>query len=151
MNKNPFLETLVIPYVRYIKRDVTQFKLMESGIEAKDYFDVEVTKSTRLYRHDENMQELLDLKAGAIKLFLWIIYNIHESSTFIKLTDTELMTVFQCSDRQVQRMRHELIRRAILAKRQGNEYWINPRYLSGSDRTKLYPGHATQIATIHLK
>lgn len=151
MTKNPFLETFLIPYIKYVKKDVSPMKMLEKGLEKDDYFNVELDKYSRVYRNTDHFPVLCGLKANGFKLVLWIIYHIPETATYIKLDDIHLSKVFQCSDRQVARMRKELISNGIIAKRQYNEYWINPRYFSAGDRLKLYSQQAIEVAIKYLK
>jgi hypothetical protein len=142
MNKNPFLETLVVSYVRWIKRDVPPGKDLQAG----DYYDVEAEDSTRLYHRPEMREVIMNLPAPALRLFMYIAYHLRDDATSIKLDEKHIAKYFQCSDRTVDRMKHELIAAAIIAKKEQNEYWTNPRYLAPKSRIYLYPGQAMQVA-----
>lgn len=148
MNKNPFLETLTVPYLRIIKRDVTNLQMLDPGLQPGDYYDVEIEKSTRVYRSIKRFMAIKDMSAGGLRALMWMMYTIPEKATSIKINDVELSTVLDCSCRQVARIRAELIQFALIAKRKENEYWINPRYFASGDRLKLYPGNTLQEAQI---
>lgn len=151
MHKNPFIETLVVPYIRVIKPEVTPMELMKGDLHESQYYDVEQQKHTRLYRETKHFTDLIALSSSAIKLILWIMYHIPDGSPSIRIDDLQLSAVFQCSGRQMLRMRSELIKAAILSKRDGNSYWINPRYFSSANRIDIYPECAVLVHTIHKK
>lgn len=142
MNKNPFIETLVVSYVRWIKRDVPVGKDLQSG----DYYDVEAEASTRLYHRPEMRETVLGLSSPALRLFMYIAYKVDDDDTSIKLVEKTLMDYFHCSDRTVDRMKRDLIAAAIISKKEQNEYWINPRFLAPKSRIYLYPGNTLQVA-----
>lgn len=149
MYKNPFLETLIVPYIRCIKPEVGVMQQIE-GLEEGDYFDVEVEKSTRLYRSPQRLADMLQLSSYGLRLAIWIMYNVNEDSISIRLDDLKLSGTFQCSGRQVARMRTDLLKASILAKKKENEYWINPRFFAADSRLKLYPENTVLHRIIKL-
>lgn len=147
MVKNPFTATLVVPFVRVIKRDVP---LNKEELEVGDYYDIESEKSSRVYRNKEHLNELMEMKHGS-KLYLWMLYRISEDAVSIRLDDKMLATELNCSERTVERMRSDLMKAAVIARKQYNEYWINPRFFASDSRLKLFPGHILQVALIREK
>lgn len=145
MNKNPFLETLSIPYLRVIKRDVPVWK---EDLKAGDYYEVEKMSSTRLYRDADNFLTLLEMSSSTLKIVFWIMYHIRADATSIRLDDKKLSELLGCTERQFRRVRTELIAKALIAKRQENEYWINPRYFAADSRLKLYKENTHLVTTI---
>ena len=146
IRKNPFTENLTIPFVRHIKRDVPLGKELEVG----DFYDVEAEKCSRVYRKSHNLADLMSMKHGS-KLFLWMLYRISEEAISICLDDKTLAIEFGCSERTVERMRADLLQAAVIARKQYNEYWVNPRFFASDNRMKLFPGHTTQVALVRDK
>lgn len=139
---NPFTQMLAIYYVRFIKRDAP----IREELLRKDYYDVEQQTSVRVYKDAyEAVEQLTDL---GHKLMRWIMYHIPDKAVSIKLGNKTLMSLFKCSDRQVLRMKADLLRCAVIAKRENNEYWVNPRYFAAGNRIQLYPDHTVRAATI---
>lgn len=148
MHINPFTQTLIVPIIRIIRRDVP---LMKLDVEQGDYYDVEAVPATRLYRTTASYDKVKDLSATGFRLFLWILYHIPEDQTSIKLDELKLSTIFECSGKTVQRARLELIKAAILAKYENNRYWVNPQVFASNSRLRLYEGNTTIIKTIREK
>ncbi len=148
MTKNPFVETLVVGYVRWIKRDVP---LSKTELEPGDYYDVESERCTRIYRNKERLKDLFEMKFGATRLYLWIVYHISDDATAIRLDDKTLAQEFDCSERSIERMRMELTRAAVIARKHQNEFWINPRFFASNSRLILYPQCTVKVATYREK
>jgi hypothetical protein len=144
--KNPFIENFTVRFVRHIKRDVPLNKELEEG----DFYDVEAEKCSRVYRKLENLADLMIMKHGS-RLFLWMLYRISEDAISVKLDDKNLAMELKCSERTVERMRAELLEAAVIAKKQYNEYWVNPRFFASDNRLKLFPGHTLQVALVRDK
>ena len=145
MRVNPFIQTLAVPYIRIIKRDVPMAK---TSLDKDDTFEVETERHTRVYRNPARLKGILDFSVGGLRLYLWLIYSVRSSQPSIKLNEKTLCEeIFHCSAKQMQRMRQELIAAAVLAKKEANEYWINPVYFSSSDRLKAYPENKVCVAT----
>jgi hypothetical protein len=136
MHSNPFLKKFKVAYVQVIKRDVPGYRRYAPN--EQEYFKAESALSTRLYLDIVAMQVVLDL-GSAWRLFIWIAYSMRPKRKTIKLNELALMELFQCSSREVSRMKAKLITAEIIAQKQGNEYWINPTFLCSGDRVKLYP------------
>lgn len=147
MNKNPFTETLIVPFVRVIKRDVQVGKELKVG----DYYDIEATDYTRVYRDKECLEAVMKLSAPALKLFTYLIYTIPEGAITIRLNEKDLMILMDCSDRSVNRMKRDLIGAAVLAKKEANVYWVNPRYFASKSRLTLFLANTLQVALIREK
>ena len=144
MRINPFIQTLAVPYIRIIKRDVPTHK---TSLEERDYFEVEAQRHTRVYRDTERLKDILKFSVGGLRLYLWLIYSVRSSQQYIKIDEHKLTVQFECSGKQVQRMRQELIAAAVLAKKENNEYWINPIYFCAADRLKTFPENKVCVAT----
>lgn len=145
MYQNPFLSTLVIPYIRVIRRDTPAGK---SELNKGDYYDLEKIRSTRVYRLEANYERLKDLSVTGYRLFMWILFHLPNNSDSIVLDDKTLAEKFDCSERTILRARLELIQHTILAKRRNNEYWTNPHIFASEGRLSLYEGHTTCVATV---
>lgn len=145
--RNPFLATLAVEFVRVIKRDVPPGKPLVDG----DYYDVETVEATRVLRDKEMMNIVMQLPAPALKLYMYLIYNIQDGAVTVKLDDLKLMQLFDCTDRTVLRMRQALVSAAILAKMKQNVYWVNPRFFASKSRLKLYSAHTVQVALVREK
>lgn len=142
--QNPFTELLVINYIRFIKRDVPEYK---TDLQPGDYYDVEQQKATRLYRVNAHCNMMMELSAPGVKLVVWIMYHLQDNAVSIKLNEKKLCAeVFKCSERQFRRTKAELIKAAIIAKKENNDYWVNPRYFASESRLKLYPECAVRVA-----
>lgn len=148
MIQNPFTQTLVVNYVRYIKRDVS---ILKQDLDPGDYYDVEQQPATRVYRSKDNYEVIRQLGPLGSKLYLWIIHNVQSDAVTVKLNELALAELFGYSGRHVARMKSELIRAAIIAKKESNEYWINPRYFASNSRLKLYPENCVRVATLREK
>lgn len=145
---NPFLSgNFTVPYILFIKRDVSDYKIMEHGLEQGDWYEVESEKYTRVYRKSELSSIYLKLSKPALQLLCWIIFKLPEDAQSIKLDELLLMKEFDCCEKTVSRMKTELIRWAVIAKRDTNRFWINPRYFICGDRLKMFPEHKVKILT----
>lgn len=145
---NPFLSALVVPYIRIIKKEVSDYQLAGDGLEPGDSFHVEAEKYSRLYRNVHTKSMIAALNAPALQLFMWIMLHIPDDALSIKLDETSLTAIFDCSDKTISRMKSTLIANAVIAKREDNRYWINPVFFASSDRLKLYPENAVIVHTI---
>lgn len=148
MHINPFAQTLVVPIIRIIRRDVPIMKL---DLLPGDYYDVEAVPATRLYRIPSSYDKIKDLSVTGYRLLMWILYHIPDDALSIKLDEFKLTTLFRCSCKTVQRARLELVRNAILAKYEDNRYWVNPQVFASNSRLKLYEGNTTIIKTVREK
>lgn len=148
MIQNPFTQTLVVGFIRIIKRDVP---INKQDLVNGDYYDVEQQPASRVYRSKETYEIVKGLKPLGSKLYLWMIHNIQPGAVTIKLNESSLSELFGYSSRHITRMRTELIKAAIIAKKEANEYWVNPRYFAADSRLKLYPANTLLVATTREK
>lgn len=144
MQRNPFLETLVVPYVRVIRRDTP---INKTELDEGDYYEFEAQDATRVYRNANTYKVVGQLTAAGTRLLMWMMYNISDDAVTVKLNEQGLSELFEISSRQIARMKAELISAAIIAKKEYNEYWINPKYFASGNRMKLYPGNTLLVAT----
>lgn len=147
MNNNPFTATLAIPFLRVIKRDVTDYKIVK-GMDKSDYFDVDKVPSTRVFRGTAHLNEVMKMSASCVKLYFYLILKVQKSELFIRIDDKTICKLFECSERQAARLRAELIKFTIIAKKENNQYWINPRFFCSGDRLKMYSECAVLSYTI---
>lgn len=148
MHINPFTQTLVVPIIRIIRHNVSQMKL---DLEQGDYYDAEAVPSTRLYRINASYDKIKGLSITGYRLVMWVMYHIPDDALSIKLDETKLSQLFNCTCKTIQRARLELIKAAILAKYEQNRYWVNPQVFASSSRLKLYEGNTVIIKTIKEK
>lgn len=147
MIRNPFIETLTIPFIRVINSKPIPYKLA-NGEEITDYYDVEQQEFARIYKNYNNYLSLSKLSGNANKLYLFITYSISKDAQSIKLDEKELCGLFKCGDRQIKRIKAELIDEAIIIHNKDNRYWVNPRFFASGNRLTMFPENKVLITTI---
>lgn len=133
--RNPFLASLRIEFVPAKKRSVF-FGKNETGKETVDWFYRERAEKTNVYKTPEFYHTVPTLDGKALKLFLYITFNLGWGKDRIELDKYRICAWAQFSQASYYTALGELIDTGVVCKYKGIVFWINPAYLFKGDRFK---------------
>lgn len=146
---NPFLDTLYIPYIEYVKR------VRGTGEAAvPDSFKVESTPHFRVYKDPILLTRLYkELTMWARDLFTLLQYFTHDKYRYIIITYDKVKEMYgEYSPRRYHDTIKELVVKGVidLKDREKNQYWYNPKYFSPTSRVKLFEEHSHREKIINI-
>ncbi len=138
LGTNPFINELVIEATKI--QETGKFVQSEEGIMVPAHQLVERQKYTKLYHYSGARDRVLNLSAGAMRMFLYIAYTMDGTKDWIRITpDTYNKKTEKGSLNTYKRAVEELIRYAYLTPTiYKYTYWINPSQLFTGNRINKY-------------
>ncbi len=139
MGRNPF-DDIDFAIHANTKREEGKF-VSEGEILLPKYYDMENANIVKIYSTPSNRKVITLLSANAIKLFLWIAYELEYGKDAVWINKHRYMKEAQISSINTYKKaigeleRYELIR----LSKEKSVYWINPRYLFKGSRITKYP------------
>ena len=138
---NPFTQELTIPATKltdtgkYVWSEDEQQMIPASAV-------VEKMKYTRVYRTAGLRNIAMRLSPGALKLLMWMIYDVEDAHDWIRVMPEKYAKEGGkgSSRTQYKKAADELIENGYICKTQfSHTYWINPAIHCAGNRITKYP------------
>lgn len=135
MKKNPFLldYSLKVMEVRKIT-DLNTVKRSEGIITditatgtINNNFLVDITPNVKFYRVKAHLKELLECTGTALKLLIWIMFNVEKDKDYIVIDIADFKKYSGCSHTSYCTAIDNLTAMGVIMNNSGsNVFWINP-------------------------
>ena len=138
MGNNPFNDAGFI-ITANTAREGDKF-VLEDGLLVPSYYNMENEDIVKFYTSASNRKTITLLSGGALRLFMWIVYEIDYGKDLVWINRKRYMGESQITSvNTFKRSIEELERYCLIHSTKKEEvFWINPRYLFKGSRMKKY-------------
>lgn len=139
LKTNPFTFTLSLPVTKIIS-NVSYSRSPEDGMILNSVFYQEQIESTRVY-HCKAKEDVYKLSDKAIRLYMYILYNLKSGKDFIQINEEYYMKKNGIkSINTFKAAKMDLIQNNfILPTIYKTVFWTNPNMFFNGNRLKKYP------------
>ena len=133
---NPFIYTLEIP-VRTVETNSYE---LDEGVLLPKQVQLEKTDYTKVFISSERRQIISNLSDKALRLYLWIIYELEPGKDYLWINHNRYMAEQNIKSINTYKSSvEELMRYGMLAMTvKKNVYWINPDFMFNGNRLTKY-------------
>lgn len=145
MPQNPFSNTLIIPVVGKIAKDL--YKIDKDGDKVPLEMELEYTPYLKLYTAKAHRLIINNMQPCSKELLLWIMYFIDYGKDYIWINKKRYMEECSVSLNTYKKSLEEMIRYGLLVPTglYNDTYWINPDFFFKGSRVNKYPSKVKMI------